>query len=238
MEKEKGITLWRQIADLIANSIEKNDWTAGQKLPTEMELAKQYDVNRHTIRRSIGELVERGLVKVEQGRGIFVPEYVLDYKLAQRTRFTELVTRQNKTASGRLLDAELIRPPPEVAKALRINRKNNVFLLRTIREIDTSPITFASHFFPAQRFPDLPEVFKEQGTVSKTLEVFDCGDYERRKTKITARLPTNEEAFILKQARNRPILITESINVDLNDKPIEYGIAAFCADRTQLIVET
>ena len=238
MEKEKGIALWRQISDLLANGITKSKWSAGEKLPTEMELAQLYGVNRHTIRRSIGELAERGLVKVEQGRGIFVPDYILDYKLTRRTRFTELVARQHKRAGGRLLDAEQIRAAPEVAEALQIRRQHKVFLLRTIRELDNSPLTLASHFFPTQRFPNLLQVFEEQKTISKTLKVLGCGDYERRNTKITARLPTAEEASTLNQARNRPILITESINVDANDVPIEYGVAAFCADRAQLIVET
>ena len=104
MQWERGISAWKQISDDIETSINSNTWKPGDKLPTEMELAKAYRVNRHTIRRSVHELVEKGLVSVEQGRGMFIPDYVLDYKLAKRTRFSEVVAdRTNLRVARRLL---------------------------------------------------------------------------------------------------------------------------------------
>ena len=238
MQWEKGISAWKQISDDIETSIKSNTWKPGDKLPTEMELAKAYRVNRHTIRRSVHELVEKGLVSVEQGRGMFIPDYVLNYKLAKRTRFSEVVSSHNKFPGGRALSGEVIKANKKVSEALKMPFEAKVCLLRTIRELDGVPIVLAAHYFSASRFPDFLKRFEEFKSVSKTLDSYGLGNYERQSTNISARMPNSEEIASLKQPANRPVLITESVNVDSFGEPIEFGISAFSADRTNLIVES
>ena len=40
---------------------------------------------------------------------------------------------------------------------------------------------------------------------------------------------------MLSQPGNRPVLVTESVNVDLEGRPTEYGIARFASDRMQIV---
>ena len=51
-------------------------------------LSERFGVNRHTVRRAISTLVEQGLLRVEQGRGTFVAEDVVEFVVGERTRFT------------------------------------------------------------------------------------------------------------------------------------------------------
>ena len=75
------------------------------RLPTEAQLSARFGVNRHTVRRALEELSRNGLVRIEQGRGSFVAEDVLDYTVGPRTRFSEWIRRHNKEPSGRVLAA-------------------------------------------------------------------------------------------------------------------------------------
>ncbi len=52
--------------------IKENQLTAGSRLPSERELAKQLNVSRHTIREAYLSLTGRGLIAVEPGRGVFL----------------------------------------------------------------------------------------------------------------------------------------------------------------------
>ena len=79
MTRQDGIALWRQIANALRQEIASGDRPPGTQLPTEAELSARFDVNRHTVRRAIEELSRGGLVRVEQGRGSFVAEDVIDY---------------------------------------------------------------------------------------------------------------------------------------------------------------
>ena len=238
LERKSGVALWRQIEQVLTGKIQSGVLEAGDRLPIEARLAQRFGVNRHTVRRAVASLVEHGLVKVEQGRGSFVTEHVLDYFIGRRTRFSDLVHKQNRHPGGTLLFARKIEADPVVAEALGLAPGAEVHLLETLGELDGRPLSVAAHYFPANRFPDLEQVHRREGSITKTLTHYGCGDYQRRVTKVTARMPDASDAELLRQARNRPVLVTESVNVDADDNPIEYGVARFAADRFQIVFET
>jgi GntR family phosphonate transport system transcriptional regulator len=62
-------------------------------------------------------------------------------------------------------------------------------------------------------------------------------DYRRKWTRITARLAETDEIELLALTPARPVLVTESVNVSVEDVPIDFGMTSFAADRVQLMVE-
>ena len=54
---------------------------------------------------------------------------------------------------------------------------------------------------------------------------------------ISARLPEARTAHLLAQPPGRPVLYVESVNVDRDLRPIEFGRTHFAGDRVQLVVE-
>jgi GntR family phosphonate transport system transcriptional regulator len=238
LERNIGVALWNQIEQVLTEEIEAGLLRAGERLATEPQLAERFGVNRHTVRRAVAQLAERGLVKVEQGRGSFVAEHVLDYLIGRHTRFTDLVNRQNRNPGGGFLFAAQVEAEGTVAEALKVAPGTALHHLETLGALDDRPISVGTHFFPAQRFPDLVEIYQREGSITRTLTHFGCGDYERRITRVTARIPDASDAELLRQARNRPVLVTESVNVDAAEVPVEYGIARFAADRFQIVFET
>ena len=55
--------LWEKVAKRIAARIASGKWSVGTVLPGEIELAKEFDVSRDTMRRALAELVKSGLVE-------------------------------------------------------------------------------------------------------------------------------------------------------------------------------
>ncbi|WP_344526832.1 GntR family transcriptional regulator [Streptomyces albiaxialis] len=70
--KEPQKPKYRQIADYLRAGIMDGTYPAGQPLPSEESLAKQFEVTRPTVRQGIAELRASGLVEVMAGRGGFV----------------------------------------------------------------------------------------------------------------------------------------------------------------------
>ena len=106
VSRQDGVALWRQIANRLQHDIGAGTYPPGGRLPTEAELSQHFRVNRHTVRRALEELSRGGLVRVEQGRGSFVAEDVLEYAVEARTRFSEWIRRHNKEPSGRVLQLQ------------------------------------------------------------------------------------------------------------------------------------
>ena len=74
-------------------------------------------------------------------------------------------------------------------------------------------------------------------SITAALEACGIPDYRRRASRITARLPTPEEAELLQQSRSRPVLVAESLNVDPAGQPVDWTQAIYAAGRVQLVVE-
>lgn len=238
IERGAGVALWRQIQQTLEAGIASGDLAPGVRLPTEQELSLRFGVNRHTVRRAVASLEERGLVKVDQGRGMFVAETVVDYSLGRRTRFTENILHQSRLPGARVIATERQRASRPVAEALDLRVGATVAMIRRLGQADGRVMALADHFFSLRRFPRIFEVMETTQSVSGALARLGVPDFVRRTTRITTRLPDRMEAELMQQHRNRPILITESVNVDLDGAPVEYGVGRFAGDRVQLVVES
>ena len=210
----------------------------GGQVPTEQLLSERFGVNRHTVRRAMAELAEKGLIKVEQGRGTFVRENVLDYLVGRRTRFSEVVSGQSRAPSGRLLFHRPARADTVIADALGLEAGTPLVHLETQGVVDDRPLTVATHLFPVQRFPDFAERYLDLRSITRVFESYDCGDYTRRVTKVTARMPDVHEAASLDIPRSRPVLVSTAVNVDRDGVPVEYGVTRYAADRCQIVFES
>lgn len=71
-------TIVEQVKDLIIDG----QLTAGQKLPSERELAEELKVGRSSVREATSALVALGVAQVRQGEGVFIrsdfPDSVID----------------------------------------------------------------------------------------------------------------------------------------------------------------
>jgi GntR family phosphonate transport system transcriptional regulator len=237
-EADDGIVRWRRIERVVAGEIASGQIRPGDRIPTEQELARRFGVHRHTVRRAMTALAQRGLIRIEQGRGTFVQEDVIDYALGRRTRFSENLLRQRREPTGRTLRTLEQPASSAVAAALEIAPGSPVALIEKLGEADGIPISIGQHFFPLPRFAGIIDRHAETGSITHALATFGVGDYVRRTTRLTARIPNHEEASHLRQSPTRPILQSEAVNVDAEGRPVEYGITKFAGERVQVVVET
>ena len=238
LQRRNGVALWRQIQDWLEFRIKEGELPPGSKLPTEQELAERFGVNRHTVRRALTLLSEKELIRTEQGSGSFVREQVIDYAVGARTRFHENLLRQERKPRGELVSSGVIPATTEVARALELEKGEPVIVLETLGEADGVRICLASAHFPQARFPGLDDRFRESGSVTQALRHYGVMDYRRKSTHISSRLPTAREARMLRQAKTRPLLVTESINVDPRNWPIEFCETRFASERVQFVIES
>lgn len=240
IDRDSGVAVWRQIEETLAGEIRGGRWAEGARLPTEAELAQRFRVNRHTVRRAVSGLTDRGLVRVEQGRGIFVRENMLEYLVGRRTRFTENVRRMNRSPGGHAIALARARAGREVAATLGIRPGAPVVHLETVGEVDGRPVSFGEHWFPAKLFPRFEQEYRAtgSGSITRLMEGHGFGDYERAVTKVTARMPDAVEAEVLQQPRTRPILYVESLNVAADGTPLQASHVRHAADRFQIVFET
>lgn len=244
MSGEAG-TLWQQISRSLADEIEAGLLSAGARLPADVDLAARFGVNRHTVRRAVAHLQTEGLLRGERGRGTYVVDDPAEYRLGPRTRFTENLLAAGRVPGRQLLGTAELPAPAEVARHLGLELGDPAILAVVLGEADGAPLSLGRNHFPAARLPGLPALLRTElawpsarFSITGALRAAGVASYRRAATRITARLPTPEEARHLRMPASQPVLETESLDVDDAGNPLIYACTAFRGAGVQLVLET
>lgn len=234
--REVCLPLWRQIEGALRAEILSGERRPGDRLPTERQIAERFRVTRMTARLALAALQREGLIRIRQGDGTFVTSDVIDYRLGERVRFTEILAASDHQASRRLVSIETRPADALLASFLEIAPEADLLVFETVGEANGTPISCGRNFYPAARFRGLDAAFRESLSFTAALNRFGIEDYRRKANEIIARMPDAHEARLLKQARTRPVLGIESLDVDLDGRPIRYSASCFAGDRVRFIV--
>jgi GntR family phosphonate transport system transcriptional regulator len=237
LPRRSGVALWRQVQMNLEQQLADGVLQPGDQLPTEARLSSHFGVNRHTVRRALSGMEERGLIRVEQGRGTFVQEPVVPYHVSVRTRFTDNLAGQNRVPARTVLEVETVEAEAAAAAALEVAAETALIRVVLVGDSDGRRISHSEHLFPAGRFPGLDRALAAEASVTRALAKLGVPDYKRKWTRVTARMPSGREADLLQQPRSRPILLAESVNVDPDGRPIEFGLTRFNSDWVQIVFE-
>src|ERR1700722_3296374 len=181
-----GVALWRHVADGIERGIANGSFAAGEKLPGETEIAETYRVNRHTVRRALAALAERGLVRAERGSGTYVEAQKLAYPLRSRTRFSEIVGAGGQDPRGQLIDAAEEPATRELARQLGLKSGAPLIRIEALRLADRTPICVATTWLAAERFAEAGRIYERVRSMTKLLAHYGVRDYRRASTRVTA----------------------------------------------------
>jgi len=232
-----GVALWRQVADGIERAIADGRFAAGQRLPGETDIAETYRVNRHTVRRALATLAERGLVRAERGSGTYVETQRLAYPLRSRTRFSEIVGAGGREPRGQLIEASEQLATRELARELGMSMGAPLIRIEALRSADRTPICISTSWLSADRFPGAGRVFATNRSMTKLLAHYGIRDYRRGSTRITAAIADASDAARLDLALGRPVLVVDSTDVDTDGKPLVTKRSRFAAERVEFVVE-
>lgn len=70
--RDSPVPRYAQLAELFRQRISRGLWPVGHRLPTLIELTRQFGVARVTVRQAVELLARDGLLSAQQGRGTFV----------------------------------------------------------------------------------------------------------------------------------------------------------------------
>ena len=236
IDRKAGNTLWHQIGEVLASEIESGVLRPGEQVPTESKLMQRFNVSRFTIRQTIAHLEARGLVRAQQGRGTFVSKSMIDYPLSKKTRFSKNLIEKGFEPGGELLVHELIPAPRHIVVRLRLPHGAAVIHQMGISTADGIPVGIGDNYYPAARFHDSDRLRHSFESKSAAFATYGIDDYDRLSTEIEARLPTPEEAQMLKQPKSAPVIVVRKVDVDKQGVPFAYGEVIWSSERVTFTI--
>ncbi len=235
-ERRGAITLWREIVETLQREIAGGAFGPGAQLPSETELVARFRVHRNTVRRALEVLQERGVIRVEHGRGRFVQERVVRHHVGPTTRLMTYLHELHRVGERRFL--AVAREPVDklLAQDLQLSKNRYVRRIDSLNIVDGQPATVSSSYLPLPRFDGIERILEATGSFTEAWKAYGVTEYRRQEFRMTAIGLSGEDAKLLKLKRRQPALLTTNINVDAAGVPILVSRTRIAPQMMELVV--
>lgn len=237
MTKTKKTPLWRSIAQTLHTEIANDVYSPGDKLPTEVELAKRFGVNRHTVRHAVATLVEDGLLRTRRGAGVFVIRQPITHPIPIRAWLQQDIPSIGHVLDKRILQIEERAASEHEAEALRIRKRTGLCVCHGIAFANDAPVALFASQVPIARVPGIVRALQEKQTVKQALARCGVSDVRRTLTRLSAKAADATQALKLHVQEGTPLVYAASVNVDVQDRPVEIDRTWFVGDRVTLTLD-
>ena len=127
--------MYKQVAGIISEGIRTGELKVGEKLPSEFELMKDFNVSRVTIRGAISELVTDGLLVRSQGKGTFVAPQKKLQSANDTTGLTDSCRQAGKVLKSQVLSVEYAYPTHADSEFLAVDESQQVIEIKRLRYV-------------------------------------------------------------------------------------------------------
>lgn len=182
----------------------------GSLLPSENELASQFNTTRMTVRQALTELVREGYIERQPGKGSVVRSERQALGLLSFQGFSDAAGRQH-TVRNQLLTDPAIRPWPDVFFYELTDAEKNLdcLTMNRIRYVDNNPVMLEYTWIPNCGLDALLTQDLLEGSLFRTLSSRYNLDIRQMDQRLRAVGATTEQAIYFACPRHTPLLFVE-----------------------------
>jgi len=152
----EGVPKYIRLARILREQIVRQQYQAGERIPSEASLGESHRVSRITVREAIERLVREGFVERRQGSGTYVLPQKLRRNIAKVYSFTSDMRHLGHRPSSRVLTLTVEEADEEVARTLQLPAANHrVTRIVRVREADHIPVLLETTLVPEYLCPGL-----------------------------------------------------------------------------------
>ncbi len=237
IKRDNGVTYYHQLSNILIEQIGDGTFRKGNRLPTENELSRAYGLNRHTVRRAIERLEDEGLIYKIKGKGSFVANTKIPFKVSQKTQFTTLMLSAGLTPDSKLLNSYEIAAGKELSEKLHIDPPSKVVALDILRYADEVPFCHSMSYLRSDIFPGLLNLLNGLYSIYGVLKKHYDVDMQRVSSTFEVSMPGDQEMDMLQIPARMPVLVVSSISRTQHGDLVEYCKTSFRGDLSRITVD-
>lgn len=203
----------------------KGDFVPGEKIPSEAEMSKLFNVSRETWRKALDSLRRDGVVFSKHGAGSYLLDstHKIENDLSELRSLSEMIRNAGIVEVQPKLTLEFQQPSPEVSQLLQIPEGESVCVIRRTRyseaevlcnSINYIPWHLADEIDPVQPPTSIFEYFQKRKEIYIT----------RSATKIEIPDKHDPDAGVLQNGDDSPILTLKQLHFDSRGNPTMYSV--------------
>jgi GntR family transcriptional regulator len=211
------------VADEVRRRVDAGEWTPGERLPSEPELAVELGVSRPTLREALRLLATEGWLDRKHGSGTYVSNRVpVPNSLDVNFGVTDLILGAGLVPGTSRREVSVERAGAVIGRALGITAATSVVKLERVRTANGEPVVHSVDIFPPwslarERIEALSE------SVYAALDA-DGSPVVRGDAHITAVASDGPLGKALGLRKGAPLLRVEQVDLDASGRAMVLSI--------------
>ena len=237
IDKNSPVPIYFQIKQEIVTLIQNGTYQPGDRLPTEMELCKQLDISRPTVRQAFQELINEGYITRQKAKGTFVSKPKVEgYFFKHLLSYNDEMKALGLKPKTNVIVQEKSSANSEVVKQLKLDKNADVFHLTRLRYANDEVMVYVQTFVPYGMVEGIEkEDFVEGSLYALMKEKYNVKIAYVDRT-IEASNAPSDIAKLLDIHPHDAIYSITTIAYDAQNIPIEYSIARYRGDRNKFTI--
>ncbi len=167
LDSEAPTPLYFQLFSVLKNMILDGTLSFGERIPTEEQLARVFDVSRITAKRSMDELAKEGLVERRRGKGSHVIyKYTPKPVQAPLVGMLQEIESMARNSHATVLECSFMAPPRGIQEELELGAGENALHLIRVREREGMKFGYYLSWTAGVDTPDNPALFETEPRLS------------------------------------------------------------------------
>lgn len=153
IDRTSPVPYYEQLYAILKARIVDGVYPEGERLPSELELGRDFSLSRATVRQTLSTLESDGFAHRIPRRGFFAstPRRPSGWFVQDSAGFLESQIRHGRTGIvTEVLSAGSVSPEPRVRDALSLPAGARAYALERFRSLDGEPALFSTNWFPAE----------------------------------------------------------------------------------------
>ena len=151
MEITRSIPLNEQVRKILLERIQRGDYSAGMRFPSESELCQEFGVSRATVRTVLADLTARGLLVRQAGVGTFLADSrQLETGLEQLESVLSVARRHGLAPKVIGLTTTVVPAEADLAERLSLPDGSPVICIARAIRIDGQSISYHEDYVPTE----------------------------------------------------------------------------------------
>lgn len=227
IERTSPVPYYEQLFGILKARIVSGDFPVDERLPSELELGREFGLARATIRQTLSKLESEGYARRVARRGVFatLPEPSSGWTVQDTEGFLESQIRHGRSGIvTTVIEAGFRVPPRHVSEALGLAADEKVFALERARSLDGRPALFSTNWFPNEVgdvIASAADVLNGTGSVNSTLRQAGFAIHGARRVIHAMRAP-RDVAQHLGIKPGAPVLRIHSLSWDQHQHSFDY----------------
>jgi len=234
VDRTSSVPIYMQLASWIEARITAGEWQADQKLPGEVDLAKELEVSRGSLRKAISLLIHKNLLVQVHGKGTFVAPFMVEQAWTGQLSLYEELMLMGVPFETEVLEQKIIAAPEIEAAMLDVKPGDDLVYLKRLRRAGRTPLVLHESFFPSVRFGELVLVDFSRAGLNETVEKRFNVQLARAEHTIAVKRANAQNAHLLGLRQGDPVLYNEHTMFDSRDRKVTFSKNWFRCDRIRM----